>query len=548
MKRNKAIILVATACVAAGALVALAACEAPPEHEHTYDNGTVTVAATCTQNGEKTFKCTGCNDSYIEVVTAVGHDWETEYTVDSVADCIVDGAKSVHCKNCEATKDIVTITAAHDWETEYTVDSEPTCTEQGVKSYHCKNCDETDGATPIDSCGHNAGKWTVDSQYTPTLKQTGKAVRKCANTGCNEVLVEHELPALNNEDYSVTVVTPSTCKAAGTADYVYDKDGVSVKFTAGVELAAHKYGNSLDTTDKSTGEIFGYTCEVCGAVDDANSYIYMDDSALGNSNLNTIDVSNYYFEFTTDGYLCLRLDLIAPGRYELTFEHLKDTSVAYIDQILFDGESTKRVAYGGRNSATIQSAYESVATIAHNGKQAISFTFDATDSSYVGHYLHIRLMTQVKPVFTVSVNYEMAALVINEGDTLNSLTVPCKIVKDGAIYGGVTILEVGDVEEGVYMLQINVLQSLTRSMVFFGKNIQPEYESIFGPASEYGMGGAAEVIWQSPNAQVRDGVEYKVTGSGSTFTIELTLKKGDRLIFAHTNGNDGTIGLTMTKA
>ena len=53
MKRNKAIILVATACVAAGALVALAACEAPPEHEHTYDNGTVTVAATCTQNGEK---------------------------------------------------------------------------------------------------------------------------------------------------------------------------------------------------------------------------------------------------------------------------------------------------------------------------------------------------------------------------------------------------------------------------------------------------------------------------------------------------------------
>ena len=48
--------------------------------EHTWDNGTVTTAATCTEAGEKTYTCTACSATKTETVPATGHILEKEWT------------------------------------------------------------------------------------------------------------------------------------------------------------------------------------------------------------------------------------------------------------------------------------------------------------------------------------------------------------------------------------------------------------------------------------------------------------------------------------
>jgi len=42
---------------------------------HTYDNGKITTAPTCTEQGVKTFTCTVCHATKTETVTALGHSW-----------------------------------------------------------------------------------------------------------------------------------------------------------------------------------------------------------------------------------------------------------------------------------------------------------------------------------------------------------------------------------------------------------------------------------------------------------------------------------------
>ena len=50
---------------------------------HTWDNGTVTTAPTCTKAGEETYSCTKCDATKIEPIPATGHRWKSEWTSDA---------------------------------------------------------------------------------------------------------------------------------------------------------------------------------------------------------------------------------------------------------------------------------------------------------------------------------------------------------------------------------------------------------------------------------------------------------------------------------
>ena len=51
--------------------------------EHTWDGGTVTTAATCTEAGEKTYTCTVCSATKTEVIAATGHSYAGEWSSDN---------------------------------------------------------------------------------------------------------------------------------------------------------------------------------------------------------------------------------------------------------------------------------------------------------------------------------------------------------------------------------------------------------------------------------------------------------------------------------
>ena len=48
--------------------------------EHTWNDGTVTTAATCTEAGEKTYTCTVCNATKQQTIPATGHTFAEEWT------------------------------------------------------------------------------------------------------------------------------------------------------------------------------------------------------------------------------------------------------------------------------------------------------------------------------------------------------------------------------------------------------------------------------------------------------------------------------------
>ena len=82
---------------------------------HTWDNGTITTAPTCTKAGKKTYSCTKCDATKIEPIPATGHSWKSDWTSD----------------------------ATHHW-------------------YECdnKNCDVTDNAGKKGYAEHSGGKAT----------------------------------------------------------------------------------------------------------------------------------------------------------------------------------------------------------------------------------------------------------------------------------------------------------------------------------------------------------------------------------------------------
>ena len=74
-------------------------------HEHTWDEGEVTIPATCTEAGVKTFHCTasGCTETKTEPIAAKGHTWD-EGKVTREATAEAEGEKTYTCKVCQATK------------------------------------------------------------------------------------------------------------------------------------------------------------------------------------------------------------------------------------------------------------------------------------------------------------------------------------------------------------------------------------------------------------------------------------------------------------
>lgn len=140
-----AISMVASLLAGCGSTSTDAPTEAPTEapHEHAYTEA-VTLEATCTADGEKTFTCE-CGDSYKETITALGHAYVEDETTKVEATCEVDGKASD--KKCSVCGDVVTgevVTATGHIFGAYTSNNDATYTADGTETAKCNNCDATD--------------------------------------------------------------------------------------------------------------------------------------------------------------------------------------------------------------------------------------------------------------------------------------------------------------------------------------------------------------------------------------------------------------------
>lgn len=152
------------------------------KHVHKYSEWSE-VEPTCTEDGYKTRKCSGCGE--VEKVPTgkekLGHN--EERTTKVAATCITGGTDLITCKRCksvlreEATKEL-----GHNW-SDWSV-KDATCTEDGLKSRNCTRCSEVQKEV-IKAKGHVDGEkkvvqatCTTDGYTEVFCKVCKKSLRK----------------------------------------------------------------------------------------------------------------------------------------------------------------------------------------------------------------------------------------------------------------------------------------------------------------------------------------------------------------------------------
>lgn len=116
------------------------------DHEHEWDEGTITKEATCSEEGEKTYTCSTCRKTKTEVIPKNRDNHiHTEVRSEKAATCTEMGyTGDTYCTDCgNKLKDGDSIPAlGHVWD-EGKVTKAATTTEAGTKVYTCKRCGET---------------------------------------------------------------------------------------------------------------------------------------------------------------------------------------------------------------------------------------------------------------------------------------------------------------------------------------------------------------------------------------------------------------------
>lgn len=154
-----------------------------PALGHKWDAGKVAKAPTCTETGIMTYTCNNDpNHTTDEVIAALGHDYEEKVT--KPATCTEAGVLTLTCKNDPSHIVTKTIPAlGHKWD-EGKVTTKPTCTENGVMTYTCLNDPSHTYTEVIPAHGHDWSDW--EPLKKPTETEWGLDQRTCRICGCTE--------------------------------------------------------------------------------------------------------------------------------------------------------------------------------------------------------------------------------------------------------------------------------------------------------------------------------------------------------------------------
>lgn len=201
-------------------------------------------AASCELNGmaQECYFCQVCGKYYRDAEAAsgiskeevfipkLGHEWNTEYTIDTDSSCTEEGRRTIYCSRCGDAKPGTTGPVPlkdHQWNEELTVEQPATCTEEGRGSIHCSVCGAVrDGSETTIPAGHSFGEWT--DVKAPTELAGGLRQRSCAVCGFTE---SEETAALAPSLKAVKILKPKPGKISATVRWkkISKKDRKRIK-------------------------------------------------------------------------------------------------------------------------------------------------------------------------------------------------------------------------------------------------------------------------------------------------------------------------------
>ena len=170
---------------------------------HSWDNGKVTKAATCTETGIKTFTCTKCGQTKTETIEKSPHVSDNTYVVKTKATCTTDGEEVQHCKVCNAEMNSKVIKATGHKEDTPVKEKvlESTCISKG--SYdsvvYCKICKTELKREHIETAplGHD---YQLVNETPATTKSMGIKNYKCSRCSETKQEITPMLDVLNEGD------------------------------------------------------------------------------------------------------------------------------------------------------------------------------------------------------------------------------------------------------------------------------------------------------------------------------------------------------------
>ena len=229
---------------------------------HSWDNGKVTKAATCTAAGTRTYTCTRCKKTRTETIAATGHKAVKDAAV--AATCETAGkTEGSHCSVCGTVLKAQTTVAAlgHSWDGGK-VTKAATCTTAGTKTYTCTRCKKTRTET-IAATGHKAVK---DVAVAATCETAGKTEGSHCSV-CNTVIKAQTTTAALGHSWDGGKVTKAaTCTTAGTKTYTCTR--CKKTRTETIAATGHKAVKdaAVAATCETAGKTEGSHCSVCGTV------------------------------------------------------------------------------------------------------------------------------------------------------------------------------------------------------------------------------------------------------------------------------------------
>ena len=232
---------------------------------HTTGAWTTDEAATCTNNGLRSQKCSVCGEVLnTEVIAATGHT-EGEWIIDKQPTADADGSKHQMCVVCGVTIKTEIISAIPHTPGKWITDKNATCTTDGSKYQICSVCGATIKTDNIPALGHTE---VMDKAVAPTCTQTGLTEGKHCSV-CNAVLVSQKtVNALGHTEVIDKAVAP-TCTQTGLTEgkhcSVCNEVLVSQK-TVNALGHTEVIDKAVAPTCTQTGLTEGKHCSVCNAV------------------------------------------------------------------------------------------------------------------------------------------------------------------------------------------------------------------------------------------------------------------------------------------
>ena len=217
--------------------------------QHTWNDGQVTTAATCTENGVMTYTCTTCSDTKTEVIPATGHaygepvwKWNDDFTATATFTCAND---ATHVENVTAE-----VTSA--------VTTPAACETTGVRTYTAKVTFEDKEYTSsktetIAATGHTL---TAVAEVPATCETAGTSAHwKC--DVCGKLFSDAEG---KTETTLEKLTIPATGHAYGAPVWKWNDD-----FTASATFTCGNDATHVEKVDATvTSEVTEGSCEVGG--------------------------------------------------------------------------------------------------------------------------------------------------------------------------------------------------------------------------------------------------------------------------------------------